>query len=107
VFNIDKANACISELIFLLMAEQFPYTQLNTFDGFYLRENEPFTASNGADLNISHYIIKPETDITPMKSESRWKLSYKQFKKKSKQLLGNILNPEAIGQYEGYHIGNN
>jgi len=101
VFNNDTANKCMNEMMknFLEAQNKIHY------DGLYLRGNEPFTISNGTDLDKSHYLIKNAT--AENRSENKWKLSYEKFKSKSKQMFGNVFNPEAIGQYEGYHISAN
>lgn len=51
VFNTDAANECINALFANL-------NETNTIkpDGIFLRDNTPFTISNGTDLDISHYM---------------------------------------------------
>lgn len=62
VFNNDTANSCMEHLMMNLLTAGKPFMQRIMYDGLYLRENEPFTISNGVDLNISHYVIKDEKD---------------------------------------------
>jgi len=75
VFNNKTANMCMNKLMtgFLLHQKYF----FMHYDGLYLRENEPFTISNGTDLNITHYMMKPENK-TEIKKEpqSKWNLGY-------------------------------
>lgn len=47
----DGADVCMKALFDLLLA-----SESITPDGIYLRDNSPFTISNGTDLNITHYI---------------------------------------------------
>jgi len=86
VFNGETADVCMNYLMINLLG--LPSSQMITYDGLYLRDNEPFTISNGTDLNISHYIMKSDEESA------------------TKGMFGKTFNPEAIGQYEGYHISN-
>jgi len=101
VFFNTTANNCMEHLMMKFLTAGKPFMQRIMYDGLYIRENEPFTISNGADLNISNYVIN-STNSTPSEKDL-----LSQLKRKSKQLLNDVNDPEAIGQYEDYLVSNN
>jgi hypothetical protein len=52
VYDNATANNCMNALMTNLLTGEAAIT----YDGLFLRENSPFTISNGADLDPSDYI---------------------------------------------------
>lgn len=53
VYDTDAANECFNSLF-----ENLNETKKIKPDGIYLRDNTPFTISNGTDLNLTHYEVQ-------------------------------------------------
>lgn len=114
VFNEQVANRCVGDLLQNLLESG----ESISYDGLYLRGNEPYTVSDGADLNVSHYIVLPKNKSQSSPREGSQKVSgfpsseslLSQFKKHSNNIFSTILgvaNPESTGTYEGYKLSNN
>lgn len=99
VFDTDNANDCMNALWGNLNS-----TKTIKPDGVYLRDNTPFTISNGTDLELSSYEKQstpaPETPQAQEQSDD----NKKPFLDLMKTLVGGPPNPEDVGEYEGYKL---
>lgn len=106
VYDTDAAE-CFSSLF-----DNLNETKTVKPDGIYLRDNTPFTISNGTDLELSHY--ESETAQVPRTAKAPSAQNVPLVEKSSvvkqplldimKKLVGAPPNPEDVGEYEGYKL---
>jgi hypothetical protein len=84
-------------------------------DGFYLRDNSPFTISNGTELEIAKYVKNATKEDQQEHKEMDAKdgaratseappSALQSAKRTVTRGLGAPPNPEDIGHYEGYQL---